>query len=183
LAVQDLPGPEVTMAFLDGYRVLDLTDERGLLAGRMLADLGADVVQVEPSTGSTARDRAPHARDGGSYYWDAYAANKRGIAVDLDSADGQQLVRELAGVADVVIESQGPAVQGPRGLDADDLRAGNERLVYVSISAFGRTGPKAGYADSDLVAWAAGGRLTAHREGERPRLRISVPQAFLHAAA
>src|SRR3954469_7999860 len=133
------------MAFLDGYRVLDLTDERGLLAGRILADLGADVVQVEPSTGSTARSRAPRAPDGGSYFWDAYAANKRGMAVDPGSAADRRMLRDLAATADVLIES------GAAGLDVDELGLGHDRLVRVAITAFGRTGPKAGYAAADLV--------------------------------
>lgn len=171
------------MGFLDGYRVLDLTDERGLLAGRMLADLGADVVQVEPPSGSTARARVPLSPDGGSYVWATYAANKRGVALDPDTADGQEAIRDLAAAADIVIESEGPAVQSRRGLDHPDLAARNERLVYVSITAFGRTGPKSGYHDADLVVWAAGGPLDPHRDGDRPPVRISLPQAFLHAAA
>jgi crotonobetainyl-CoA:carnitine CoA-transferase CaiB-like acyl-CoA transferase len=93
------------MAFLSGTRVLDLTDERGLLAGRVLADLGADVVQVEPPGGSSARQRIPRppSDPATSYVWEAYAANKRGIIADLESPAGQQLVRDLAAVADVVI--------------------------------------------------------------------------------
>src|SRR5919202_1421239 len=117
------------MAFLHDLRVLDLTDERGLLAGRMLADLGADVVQVEPPSGSPARRRVPHVRDDkgmpradASYVWEGYAANKRGIVADLDSAEGQDLVRRLAAVADVVVECDGPRVQAGRRLDAEDLR-------------------------------------------------------------
>lgn len=172
------------MAFLTGYRVLDLTDERGLLAGRMLADLGADVVQVEPPAGSSARARVPRVPGhASSYLWEAYAAGKRGIAADLDSAGGQRVIRQLALVADVLIESSGPAVQQPRQLDYDDLRAVNPRLVYVSITPFGRTGPKAGYRACDLTVWAAGGPLDPHREKGRPPVRISLPQAFLHASA
>src|SRR5579862_5180140 len=178
------------MAFLSGYRVLDLTDERGLLAGRMLADLGADVVQVEPSAGSSARKRAPQPHsgttkeptEGASYVWDAYAANKRGVAVDFESETGVSFIKRLAEVADVLIESDGPAVQRRRGLDYDDLRASCPGLVYVSITAFGRTGPKAQYHASDLVVWAAGGPLDENRQGDRPPVRPSIPQAFLHAA-
>ena len=179
------------MGFLTGYRVLDLTDERGLLAGRMLADLGADVVQVEPSNGNSARSRAPQppgARpsepDGdASYVWEAFAANKRGVSVDFDDEAGRTFVRSLAQVADVMIESEGPAVQRSRGLDYDDLRASCPALVYVSITAFGRTGPKADYHDADLVVWAAGGPLDENRQGDRPPVRPSIPQGFLHAAA
>lgn len=170
------------MTFLDGYRVLDLTDARGLLAGRILADLGADVVQVEPANGSSARSRAPRSGET-SYLWEAFAANKRGIAVDFDSPDGVRAVRDLAAVADVVLESAGVGVMANRSLDYDDLRCLNERLVYVSITAFGRNGPKAAYAESDLVVWAAAGLVAVHRDGDRPPLRMSLPQSYLHAAA
>ena len=164
------------MAFLSGYKVLDLTDERGLIAGRMLADLGADVVQVEPPTGSTARDRV-------SLYWDAYAANKRGVVADLGTDEGRALIRELAAQADFLIESAPAGAMAGYGLDWPDLRAVNPALIYVSITPFGRTGPKAGYADSDLIVWAAGGPLDPHRDGDRPPVRISLPQAYLHAGA
>ncbi|WP_460438660.1 CaiB/BaiF CoA-transferase family protein [Amycolatopsis stemonae] len=173
------------MTFLDGVRVLDLTDERGLMAGRILADLGADVVQVEPPSGSSARQRLPRpaGEPATSYEWEAYAANKRGVLVNPDTPAGQRRIRDLAAAADVLIENDGPAVQSPRGLDYEDLRRANPRLVYVSITPFGRTGPKAGYAASDLTLWAAGGPLDEHRDGGRPPLRISIPQAWRHAAA
>ena len=96
------------MAFLDCYRVLDLTDERGLLAGRILSDLGADVVAVEPPGGSTARACGPFQEAGGeprSLLWDAYAAGKRGVTADLDAESGQALIRRLAASADFLIES------------------------------------------------------------------------------
>ena len=171
------------MGFLSGYRVLDLTDERGMIAGRMLADLGADVVQVEPPGGSAARRCAPLEADGGSLFFDAYAANKRGVAADPDAADGQRLIRELAATADILIESADPGMMAARGLDWPDLRQASPRLVYVSVTPFGRTGPKAHYAESDLIIWAAGGPLDPHRDGTRPPVRISLPQAYLHAGA
>ncbi|MGH3556085.1 MAG: CoA transferase [Mycobacterium sp.] len=171
--------------FLNGVRVLDLTDERGLLAGRVLADLGADVVQVEPTGGSSARRRKPLPPGDGphtSYVWQAYAANKRGVVADVDTAQGADLIRSLAVAADVLIESAGPRILAARGLDATDLHNVNPRLVYVSITPFGRTGPKAHLKSPDLVVWAAGGPLDEHRDGDRPPLRISLPQAYLHAA-
>jgi len=174
------------MAFLDGYRVLDLTDERGLLAGRLLADLGADVVAVEPPGGSAARSCPPFLGGPGgrqSLLWDTYAANKRGVEADLATGRGRAFVRRLADAADFLIESARPGVMQQLGLDWPDLKAVNPRLVYVSVTAFGRTGPKAGYADSDLVVWAAGGPLDPHRDPRRGPVRISLPQAFLHAAA
>lgn len=178
----DAAGPVDVAGPLRDYRVLDLTDERGLLAGRMLADLGADVVQVEPPGGSTARCASPRSAQG-SYFWDVFAANKRGVVADLSTEDGRHLVRRLALRADFVVESAGPGVLDDLGLGWRDLQALNPALVYGTITAFGHDGPKAAYADADIVVWAAGGPLQPNRDGDRPPLRPSVPHAFLNAAA
>jgi crotonobetainyl-CoA:carnitine CoA-transferase CaiB-like acyl-CoA transferase len=174
------------MAFLDRYRVLDLTDERGLLAGRILSDLGADVVAAEPPGGSTARACGPFQEYGGekrSLLWDAYAAGKRSVTADLDTESGRALVRRLAASADFLIESAPPGRMAQAGLDWPQLRGENPRLIYVSITPFGRTGPKTDYAATDLICWAAGGPLDPHRDEVRGPVRISLPQAFLHASA
>jgi crotonobetainyl-CoA:carnitine CoA-transferase CaiB-like acyl-CoA transferase len=174
------------MAFLDRYRVLDLTDERGLLAGRILSDLGADVVAAEPPGGSTARACGPFQEVGGekrSLLWDAYAAGKRSVTADTGAEDGRALVRRLAASADFLIESAPPGRMARAGLDWPQLRDVNPRLIYVSITPFGRTGPKADYAATDLICWAAGGPLDPHRDEVHGPVRISLPQAFLHASA
>ncbi len=167
--------------FLAPYRVLDLTDERGLLAGQMLAKLGADVIQVEPPEGSSARRVGPFADDApagdNSLFWSAYAAGKRGIRLDLASEAGRAKLAELAMTADFLFES------GAQPLDLAALRAANPRLITVSITAFGSTGPKAGYAAADLTLWAAGGPLLPSRDGPGAPLAISVPQSWLHAAS
>ncbi|MBE1536963.1 CaiB/BaiF CoA-transferase family protein [Actinomadura algeriensis] len=168
---------------LEHLRVLDLTDERGLVCGRLLADLGADVVQVEPPHGSTARSAPPVAAAGPSLFWECYAAGKRGVAADLDDEAGLATVRDLAARADVLVTSLPLDRLRERGLDPETMRAAHPSLVYTAISAFGLSGPKSGYADGDLVVWAAGGPLDPHRDGDRPPLRISVPQAFLQAGA
>lgn len=170
---------------LEHVRVLDLTDERGLLCGRLLADLGADVVQVEPLGGSGARSAPPLAGDRPrtSMFWETFAANKRGVALDLDGGSGTAVVRSLAAQADILVTSWPKEWLRERRLDPESLRRAAPRLIYTVISAFGWSGPKADYADSDLVVWAAGGPLDPHRDGERAPLRISAPQAFLHAAA
>ncbi len=168
---------------LDPYRVIDFTNERGLLAGRMLADLGADVIQVEPPDGSSARRVGPFSHDGESLYWDAYAANKRGVTCDLDDPEGQDLALRICADADFVFESETPGVMATRGLTYEDVRRVNSRVVYTSITPFGSDGPKSRYADTDLILWASGGPLYAHRDEDRAPLRISVPQAYLHAAA
>jgi len=91
------------------YRVLDLTDERGLLAGKILADLGADVIQIEPPGGSPARNIGPFHGDDPqpekSLFWWAYAANKRSITLDLEQKGGQALLEKLVAEADFLIES------------------------------------------------------------------------------
>ena len=167
---------------LSGYRVLDLSDERGLFAGRLLADLGADVVQVEPPAGSSARLAAPRSATT-SYTWDTFAANKRGIVADVDTDDGRNLLRRLAMRAHFFVESAGPGVLSGLALGWADLREVNPELVYGTLTAFGHDGPKAGYAESDLILWAAGGPLQPNRDGDRPPLRMSVEHAYLNAAA
>src|SRR5438093_2344327 len=97
---------------LTDYRVLDLTDERGLLAGAILADMGADVIQVEPPGGSRARQVGPFVTGcsdpESSLFWWAYARNKRGITLDLDSQAGRSTLLELIAGADCLIESFAP---------------------------------------------------------------------------
>jgi crotonobetainyl-CoA:carnitine CoA-transferase CaiB-like acyl-CoA transferase len=146
---------------LEPYRVLDLTDERGLLCGQLLGDLGADVIQVEPPAGSRARRIGPFVGDvphpDRSLYWWAYARNKRSLTLDLAHAEGRALLRRLVRTAHFLIESDRPGMLAALGLGYADLAAINPALVYVSISAFGQTGPRALWADADLVLLAAGG--------------------------
>ena len=171
---------------LSPYRVLDLSDERGLLAGQILADLGADVILVEPPRGSPARGIAPFAGDqpgaDRSLFWWAYARNRRGVTCDIDTPAGQELIRRLAATADFVIESDTPGAMAARGLGYDDLRAINDQLIYVSISAFGQDGPKAAYEATDLTLMAAGGPLILAGDAGQEPVRVSVPQAWHHAA-
>jgi crotonobetainyl-CoA:carnitine CoA-transferase CaiB-like acyl-CoA transferase len=172
---------------LAGYRVLDLTDERGLLCGQLMADLGADVIVVEPPGGSAVRRRAPFYQDrpdpNGSLYWWACNRNKRAVTLDVSAAEGRALLLQLVSGADFLIESATPGQMDSLGLGYEDLARINPRLIYVSITAFGQTGPKAKWASSDLVAMAAGGPLALTGDDDRPPLRVSVPQAYLHAAA
>jgi benzylsuccinate CoA-transferase BbsE subunit len=170
------------MGFLDGLKVLDCSDERGLLAGRLLADLGADVVQVEPPSGSSARNAPPIAA-GQSMYWETYAANKRGVVCDLDTAAGRADLLTLASRADFLIESSDPGTFDGLGLGWQTLQQINPWLIYVTVTPFGPDGPKAHWAATDLTVWAAGGPLAHNWDEVGPPLRISVPQAYLHAAA
>jgi crotonobetainyl-CoA:carnitine CoA-transferase CaiB-like acyl-CoA transferase len=172
---------------LSPYRVLDLTTERGLLCGQILGDLGADVIKIEPPGGSPARRLGPFYQDvpdaNRSLYWWAYNRNKRSITLNLDTSEGKALLRRLVAGAHFFIESDNPGALAEKGLGYTDLEALNPGLVYLSISAFGQDGPKASYVDSDLVILAAGGPLVLTGDDDRPPVRLSVPQAYLHACA
>ena len=172
---------------LDPYRVLDLCDERGLLAGKILADMGADVVQVEPLGGSPARNVGPfHGDDPNpekSLFWWAYAANKRSITLDLENRDGQDLLRKLVAKSDFLIESFAPGYLENLGLDYGQLSAINPKLVMVSITPFGQDGPYSNYQASDIVGMALGGFMYLTGDDDRAPVRISFPHFYLHGGA
>ena len=170
------------------YRVLDLTNERGLLCGQILGDLGADVVVIEPPGGSSARRFGPFYEDREeperSLYWWAFNRNKRSITLDVAREEGRTILLDLVRRADFLIESAGPGAFDALGIGYETLARVNPKLVYVAISPFGRSGPKMKYADADLVIMAAGGPLLLTGDDDRPPVRLSaVPQAYLHAAA
>jgi crotonobetainyl-CoA:carnitine CoA-transferase CaiB-like acyl-CoA transferase len=175
------------MSIFSPYRVLDLTTERGLLCGQMLADMGADVVKVEPPGGSAARGIGPFYKDAPhpdrSRYWWAYNRNKRAITLDVERDGGRDLLRRLIARADFLIESHNPGYLAHHNLGFADLAKINPALIYVSITPFGQDGPKASYADSDLIIMAAGGPLILAGDEDRPPVRLCIPQAYLHACA
>jgi len=174
------------VAMLEPYRVLDLTNERGLSCGLILADLGADVIAVEPPDGSSARRLGPFAGDQRdveqSLYWWAYSRNKRGVMLDLENNDSdRERFRDLVRTADVVIESFEPGYLDQIGLGYQQLSAINPGLVLVSITPFGQTGPKAHWAATDLTALASSGVLLITGDGDRPPVHVPGGQAALHA--
>ena len=169
---------------LSPYRVIDLTDERGVLAGQMLADLGADVIQVEPPGGSSGRGVAPFFADrpDESIYWAAYTRGKRGISCNLDDPRGRDILFRLLETADFLIESSDVGSMAQLGLGYETLRERFPQLIYTSISAFGQTGPKSRYVGSDLAIWAAGTPLLMTGDDDRAPVRVSQPQSWGHAA-
>ena len=181
-----MPSPADDM-LLAPYRVLDLSDERGLLCGRILADLGADVLQVEPPPGSSARNIGPFYQDvpdrERSMFWWSYAANKRGITLDPSTNDGRALLLRLVGTADFLVESFLPGHMQSLGLDYDSLQAVNPRLVMVSITPFGQDGPYSQYMASDLTGVALGGLLYITGDHDRPPVQIGYPQFYLLGGA
>lgn len=153
---------------LSSVRVLDCSDHRGHLAGFILASLGAEVIDVEPPGGSLARCRGPVAASTGmSLEWWGLHRGRRAIALDD--------IGEYTPGADVLLES------GAMALDLEALRADHPHLVTVSVSAFGATGPKAGWPASDLTITAAACAMALTGDADRAPVRTSVPQAWLHA--
>src|SRR4051794_16785293 len=124
---------------LDGVRVLDLSQVvSGPICGRVLADLGADVVKVEPPGGDIIRMLRPRVGDEPvSVYFTWANAGKRSVCVDLRKPEGEDLVRRLALTSDVVLDNFRPGVLAKFGLDADTLLAAQPRLVYCSVNGYG----------------------------------------------
>lgn len=173
--------------WLSGLRVLDLTNERGILAGQMLAKLGCDVIQIEPPSGSSARKVAPFDDEGRSFFWSAYAAGKRGVVLNLEHEADRAKFLDLVATADFLIESEDPGRLAKLGVDYAALAKRNPRLIHVSITPFGSDGPKRDYADAEIILWASGGPMHPCREagveeGAGPPLRVCIPQAYHHAA-
>ena len=149
--------------FLAGVRVLELADELGEYCGKVLIGLGADVIKVEPLGGEKTRGYGPFYHNEphpnrSLYFWH-YNLGKRGIVLDLDSAEGAQHFLRLAASADVVIDTRARSYLDDRGIGYSTLRRQNPGLVYARISPFGDDGPWADYQASDLVHLALGGMM------------------------
>jgi crotonobetainyl-CoA:carnitine CoA-transferase CaiB-like acyl-CoA transferase len=172
---------------LSPYRVLDLTDEHGILCGKILADLGADVIQVEPPGGSSARRVGPFYHDEAhperSLFWWSYAANKRSITLNLSSRDGRALLKRLVPSAHFLIESFPPGHMERLGLGYDELAVINPALIVVSVTPFGQDGPYAHYHASDLNGMGMAGFMYVTGDPDRPPARVGVPHFYLHGAA
>ena len=173
---------------LHDYRVVDLTDERGHLAGHMLAQLGADVIAVEPPEGSSARRLGPFAGDVDDperslHHW-AYNRGKQSVVLDLDTDDGRAALQRLVAGADVLIENCGTDERARLGLEPGALQAANPALIHASITPFGTTGPKADWAATDLTIQAACGNMVITGDKDRPPVRVgTLPQAYHNAAS
>ncbi|MFQ5898653.1 MAG: CaiB/BaiF CoA transferase family protein [Candidatus Methylomirabilia bacterium] len=168
------------------YRVLDLTDDQGSLCGKILADLGADVVKVEPPEGSPARRVAPYAEGPDdlerSLHWWAYAANCRSLILDFTTAAGRAQLLDLARASDFLLESFPPSYLDELNLGWSVLHRENPRLILTSITPFGEDGPHREFLGSDLVLQAMSGMMYQIGDPDRPPVRIGRPQAALHAA-
>lgn len=167
-----LPGP------LDGVRVLDLTRVvAGPYCSMFLGDLGAEVVKVEqPGTGDDTRGWGPPFAGGESAYYLCINRNKKSLALDLKSPRAVELLRELAKVADVIIENFRPGTMERLGLSEKELRQLNPRLIYASLTGFGADGPMSDWPGYDLIVQAWGGlmSITGTPDGEPVKVGVAI---------
>lgn len=168
---------------LAGIRVLELSSRETMLAGSILADLGADVIVVEPPGGADGRRLEPFL-DGlpgleRSLTWQALNRNKRGMTLAIETPDGVALLRDLVQRFDVVIEA---TASGSAPSLADDLSL-RPSSVHCTIRPFAQNGPKAGYLATDLVLMAASGALGMMGDPDRPPVPLPVPQGMMEAGA
>jgi crotonobetainyl-CoA:carnitine CoA-transferase CaiB-like acyl-CoA transferase len=172
---------------LEGYRALDLTDEKGFLCGKILAELGVDVIKVEKPGGDVSRSIGPFWQDQAdpekSLYWIAYNSSKRGITLDLGTEDGKQIFRDLVKTADFVIESFAPGELEKLGFGYPELSRIKKDIILTSITPFGRQGPYSRFKASDLTIMGMAGELFLTGDSDRRPVNISMPQACLHAGA
>ncbi len=178
-----------TRGVLADYRVIDLTDERGHLAGAIWAQMGADVIAIEPPEGSSARRLAPFAGDVDGperslHHW-SYNRGKRSVVLDLGTAEGVEQAKALIAGADVVFECFEPGGAEALGLGRDVLAELNPALIHVSITPFGSDGPKANWVASDLVLQASAVNMAVTGDKDRAPLRAggTLPQAMHNAAS
>ncbi len=146
---------------LDGLRIIELTDEKGVWAGKLLADMGANVIKIEPPSGDPTRSYAPFLDDEPGperslYFWH-YNTSKRGITLDIETEQGRALFKRLVEGADAVVESQRPGRLRDLGIDYADVQESNPGLIWVSITPYGREGPRAQEEATDLTLSASGG--------------------------
>jgi crotonobetainyl-CoA:carnitine CoA-transferase CaiB-like acyl-CoA transferase len=152
---------------LQGIRVLDFTIVMsGPMCTRTLADLGANVIKVEPPAGDVVRQRPPIV-GGTSTYFAAMNCGKRSLVLDLQTDEGRSIARRLAQESDIVVENFRPGVMKRLGLDYETLSASNPRLIYCSVSGFGQTGPMASAPAYAPVIHAASGYELAHMQYQK----------------
>ena len=172
---------------LSSCRVLDLTDEKGFFAGRLLADFGADVIKVEPPGGDPARRLGPFYHNipdpEKSLHWFFFNANKRGITLNIQSSQGQEVFKRLVKTADVVLESFPPGYLAELGLGYTELTHLKPDLILTSVSPFGQQGPYAQFKGSDLVCLGMSSIQYIFGEPERAPCYVTFPEAYLNTGS
>ena len=172
---------------LSGYRILDLTDHKGIYCAKVLADLGADVIKIEKPGGDATRNIGPFYKDiphpEKSIFWWAYNTSKRGITLNIETADGKDIFQRLVKTADVVVESFSPGYLDRLGLGYTALCKVNPGIIMTSVSPFGQTGPYKDWKADDLVGWSMAGQAYVTGDDDRPPCQVSFPHCYLVAGA
>ena len=175
------------MNLLSPYRVLDLTDVRGQIAGMILGDLGADVIRIEAPNGSDARRAEPLLDHGNkhdrSLSFAAFNRNKRSVVIDLTAENGRNDFLRLVAGADFILDSGPPSLLDEAALNFETILEANPEIVHVRTTPFGSDGPMADLPATDLTIAALGGPMSLQGEPDRAPVRISVPQVWRHAGA
>ncbi len=178
-------------SLLGDIRILDLTGESGVYCTKLLADLGADVLRIEPPGGHPMRNKGPFVHDAvdpeKSLYWFHFNTSKRGITLDLENADGREIFKKLVKTADVLVETFHPGYLDKIGIGYSVLKTINPNLVHTAITPFGQTGPYRDFLGPDIVAQAMGGLMFLAGFPEDPPYKLGCSQAYhsasVHAAA
>ena len=166
---------------LDHLRVLDVTQVMaGPFSAMLLADLGADVVKIEPPAGDSTR-QMPGAVDGDTPAFNAVNRGKRSIVIDLKNPRGREVFLRLARTSDILIENYRPGVMSALGLDYETLARMNPRLIYASISGYGQTGPSRNKGGFDLIAQGVSGIMSVTGDPDGPPVKCGVPLTDLSA--
>jgi crotonobetainyl-CoA:carnitine CoA-transferase CaiB-like acyl-CoA transferase len=168
-------------AALEGVRVLDITQVMaGPFCAMLLADLGADVIKIEPPSGDSTR-QMPGAVGSDSPSFNAVNRGKRSVVVNLKTPEGREIVTRLARSTDILIENYRPGVMDALALDYATLAALNAPLIYASISGYGQTGPNARKGGFDLIAQGVSGIMSITGEPGGPPVKAGVPLTDLGA--
>jgi crotonobetainyl-CoA:carnitine CoA-transferase CaiB-like acyl-CoA transferase len=171
--------------FLDGFVALDLTDLKGQLCGRLLRDLGMEMIKVEPPGGDAVRRLGPFGADEpnleGSLRFAFLNAGKQSLTLDLHSAEGRDILLRLVEQVDVVLESFAPGTLEALGLGPAQLTERNPNLVITSISGFGQTGSHRDYLCPDIVGFAMGGLMYISGDPALPPVKAPETQAYYFA--
>jgi crotonobetainyl-CoA:carnitine CoA-transferase CaiB-like acyl-CoA transferase len=172
---------------LKDYRVLDLADEKGSYCGKILGDLGAEVIKVEKPGGDASRRIGPFYHNTPdpekSLHWFAMNGSKKGITLNLEDPEGREIFEKLSDKTDFIIESFPPGHMDKLGIGYGSLSARNPRLIMTSITPFGQTGPYKDYKGSDITILAMSGLMSINGDKDRPPLRMCLDQSYYLAGA
>jgi crotonobetainyl-CoA:carnitine CoA-transferase CaiB-like acyl-CoA transferase len=175
-----------TESALTGRRVLELADEKGVYCGKLLADMGADVIKIERPGGDATRNIPPFWHDtpdpDRSLFFLYMNTSKRGVTLDITKPEGQALFKQLAQTAHIIIETFEPGYLDGMGLGYRALKEQNPGLVFTSITGFGQTGPYKRFKSSDLVANALAGTMYITGEADDPPVVLAGAQAHMMAS-